>query len=1796
MPALRLCLLTVVCFLAHAGSGQTYSHDRSVQAWATVQTAPAQITLHWKSHQANGFQIYRKARNAGSWGGAIATLPGSALQYTDGGVQTNTSYEYKIVRNSNTGNGYGYVNAGIEIEPTHYRGRLILLVDNTFTSSLASQIQQLESDLEKDGWQVIRHDVNRTDPVTSVKGLIISDYWADPTNTKSVLIIGHVPVPYSGNLAPDGHGNHYGAWAADVYYGDVDGNWTDNSVWNAGASWPKNHNVPGDGKFDQSNIPSAVELSVGRVDMYDLPNFSQSETQLLGNYLNKLHNWKVKALTAQDRAIVDDNFTGFTDAFGQNGYRGFGPLVHPNNVVAGDYFTSLNQQSHLWSYGCGGGWFNSANGVGSTSDFASTFPQGIFTILFGSYFGDWDTQNNFLRAALASGTILTNFWAGYPNWYFHFMGLGEPIGTSVIATQQNGGNLYAPQNPNAGQVHLALMGDPTLRLRNVAPPSNVNGSLGGGTTGVVTWSPSPEAVDGYNVYRFDPNTGSWVKRNSSLLSGLSYSDDISGLNGTVQYMVRAQKLITAYSGSYHELSLGARGQLVANGNFTDCEGVLNGPAVFDDCGVCSGGTTGHVANSDKDCAGVCFGSAALDNCGVCAGGTTGIVPNASMDCLGVCNGTALPGFPCNDNDPTTGNDVWNNSCQCAGQPLDCNGVPGGSAQVGTSCDDGNAATQNDTWDVNCNCSGTPVDCNGVPNGPAVPGSPCDDGDVNTVSDQWGLDCICRGDTLDCLGVPGGSAVLDDCGVCNGTNDCIDQTLCFALGTSFDSDGEEATNGNIYLNAGALDLVYDSDVGNWRGNQIIGLRFEGIEVPAGATIVSATLRFTARGGDNYDPCLLQVSCQANDDAPALNWLPYNISSRTKTSAIPWSPPQWLIPDESSAAQTTPNLASVVQEVIDRPGWQFNNSLLFIINGTGGRASWSNDEDPNKAVELCISFSEPAPLTDCLGVVGGSALPGTICDDGDPTTGDDVYDASCNCAGLPFDCAGVPGGSQVPGSPCDDADPTTGDDAFDATCNCVGLPFDCVGTAGGTVLPGSPCDDGNAATGNDVYDVNCACAGQPFDCLGVPGGAAIPGSSCDDGNPTTGNDSYTVNCTCVGQLIDCLGVPGGTATPGSPCDDGDPNTLNDQYDLSCNCGGIFEDCQGVLGGTDLPGTSCDDGNLLTGGDTWDGNCNCIGQPIDCSGVPGGSQLPGSACDDGDPTTGNDVLDANCNCAGQQIDCLGVIGGSTLPGSACDDNDPTTGNDTFDANCVCAGVPYDCTGTPGGTVLPGDPCDDGDPATGNDVFDVNCNCVGTAFDCTGVLGGPAMPGTPCDDGDPATGIDVWTSTCDCEGSILDCLGIPNGTAIPGTGCNDGDPTTGLDVWTSSCQCEGLPLDCEGTPGGSAVPGSPCDDGDPTTGSDTWSNSCVCEGLPADCLGVPAGSSLPGTPCDDGDPNTGNDEWDINCNCAGELIDCLGQPGGPNVPGAPCDDGNPNTGNDMINSICVCVGQPFDCLGVPGGTTFPGSPCDDGDPGTGNDQYDVNCDCVGELFDCTGVPGGSALPGTACDDGNPNTQGDTYDVNCVCAGLFLDCQGVAGGTAWPGTPCDDGDPTTANDMWDGVCDCVGQPVDCNGVIAGAAFYDLCGDCVGGTTGLAPNPDSDNDAILDCNDNCIDVANPLQGDLDMDGVGNPCDNCPWDYNPAQIDSNLNGIGDACELVGIAEEEELLWRVHPNPTRDVFVVDVTDTRLRSVRLHSVLGEVVYQSDHGTGAHDISHLSAGTYLLVLMDADGAALGTGRLIKQ
>ena len=574
-----LLLLFLYPFLAE---GQSFSHQNAVMVDAQLTNGNTSIQLNWQADPSSTqFSLFRRDYGSGSWGSVLATLSGTQSSYTDNNIISGQKYEYKIVRYGTT-TGYGYICAGIDSDIEHDPGILLLVVDNYFFPSLQSQVDLLINDIQADGWFVHTIEVNRSQSSAQVKSLISAEYNLFPSRVKGLLLLGHVPVPYSGEINPDGHADHIGAWPADVYYADMDGSWTDNTVDNVTAASSRNHNVPGDGKFDQYFV-QGTELEVSRIDFFDLPSFTQTETQLMTSYLNKLHEFKIHQYVPANAAIVEDNFLAVDEGFAAGGYMSFSPIVGRTNVTDGDYSASLVAQDYLWSYGTGPGSYIDAQGIISSGEFASNDLNSTFTMLFGSYFGDWDSQNNLLRSALASGRILCSSWSGRPNLFYHPMGLGENIGTCIRLSQNNTNNYFASTTAYFRRwIHIAQMGDVTLRSHYFDMPSNLIATGQANGTVDLSWTAPSTSVDGYFVYRRSVGTESWTKLTALPTIATSYSDASLTIGGQYEYMVRSVQLLTTGSGRYRNQSLGIKATTNSAASISTLELSSFGPNPFGD--------------------------------------------------------------------------------------------------------------------------------------------------------------------------------------------------------------------------------------------------------------------------------------------------------------------------------------------------------------------------------------------------------------------------------------------------------------------------------------------------------------------------------------------------------------------------------------------------------------------------------------------------------------------------------------------------------------------------------------------------------------------------------------------------------------------------------------------------------------------------------------------------------------------------------------------------------------------------------------------------------------------------------------------------------------------------------------------------------------------------------------------------------------------------------------------------------------------------------------------------------------
>jgi PKD repeat protein len=554
-------IFTLVLFSVQAFAQP--SIDYAIPLKAEVNSNPPSITIKWENDTtATGYTLHQKKPNDFTWSKFLGTFSPNDSMFTDTNVIVGVGYEYRITKSFSGKTAYSYIYAGIDLPARESNGIILLLIDSLIADTLKPEISTLTEDLVGDGWEVKTILAGQSQKSAQVRTKIIQTYNEDKVNTNALLILGHVPVPYSGNIGPDGHSNHIGAWPADVFYADMNGKWTDQTVNTTSPSDPRNDNVPGDGKYDQSFIASNVELQVGRIDFANMPEFSQSEIELLRRYLNRDHAFRQKQFTAVRRALVDDNFGGFKgEAFAANAWRNFPLMVGSDSIFKLDYRTEMDRKSYLWSYGCGGGSYTSANGIGKTSDFAGDSLQTIFTFLFGSYFGDWDKKNNFLRAAVAQGTTLINAWAGRPNWHLHHMAMGYNIGYSARLTQNASSSLYKT-NYGARMVHTALMGDPTLKADIVAPPSLLTATYNNGTA-ELNWTASKDAVLGYYIYRSTEPFKGFQRIHTEIISDTSFTDSCMITADTFYYMVRAIVLEKGFAGTFYNLSQGIFDSMVS---------------------------------------------------------------------------------------------------------------------------------------------------------------------------------------------------------------------------------------------------------------------------------------------------------------------------------------------------------------------------------------------------------------------------------------------------------------------------------------------------------------------------------------------------------------------------------------------------------------------------------------------------------------------------------------------------------------------------------------------------------------------------------------------------------------------------------------------------------------------------------------------------------------------------------------------------------------------------------------------------------------------------------------------------------------------------------------------------------------------------------------------------------------------------------------------------------------------------------------------------------------------------------
>jgi Tfp pilus tip-associated adhesin PilY1 len=135
-----------------------------------------------------------------------------------------------------------------------------------------------------------------------------------------------------------------------------------------------------------------------------------------------------------------------------------------------------------------------------------------------------------------------------------------------------------------------------------------------------------------------------------------------------------------------------------------------------------------------------------------------------------------------------------------------------------------------------------------------------------------------------------------------------------------------------------------------GSQLVGLRFQDVNIPQGAKITSAYIRFTA--ASNGTASGMQIWGEAIDDAPFIDeTVDSNLSGRDRSVATAdWTVDEWM----ADLEYDTPDLSAVLQAIVSRQNWASGNALLLGISPGAGtiqaQAHLRDSDDPDVVVQI------------------------------------------------------------------------------------------------------------------------------------------------------------------------------------------------------------------------------------------------------------------------------------------------------------------------------------------------------------------------------------------------------------------------------------------------------------------------------------------------------------------------------------------------------------------------------------------------------------------------------------------------------------------------------------------------------------------------------------------------------------------------------------------------------------------------------------------------------------------------------
>ncbi|MFV0566819.1 MAG: hypothetical protein ACK5NB_13420 [Flavobacteriaceae bacterium] len=140
------------------------------------------------------------------------------------------------------------------------------------------------------------------------------------------------------------------------------------------------------------------------------------------------------------------------------------------------------------------------------------------------------------------------------------------------------------------------------------------------------------------------------------------------------------------------------------------------------------------------------------------------------------------------------------------------------------------------------------------------------------------------------------------------------------------NGEGGTIGEMDLSSSDLEI---GELSGGQGIVGIGLRFNFVGLPQGATITSAKVQFQVDNAGS-GPVEMIIYGENTGNSEAFTSDLGNLTSRNYTSSsVIWEVPEWASEGEQGTDQQTVDFSEVLQEIVNRSDWVPGNSISIIM---------------------------------------------------------------------------------------------------------------------------------------------------------------------------------------------------------------------------------------------------------------------------------------------------------------------------------------------------------------------------------------------------------------------------------------------------------------------------------------------------------------------------------------------------------------------------------------------------------------------------------------------------------------------------------------------------------------------------------------------------------------------------------------------------------------------------------------------------------------------------------------------------